>query len=266
MRSPFPATGSRVVVASLSSAFTGSQAKAARPRRFPASSTTPPAASSRRERGRHEQRHRDEVRSGDEQHRRVQRARAVGRHLHRDGVAPGLQDRGHHRRPRAARAFRPTVKATLEVGALTETVTVTGASAELINTQTRDGGGDAERRIRSRRSRRRRAMLLNARDLPGRRQLRRRRARQRDGQRPARVVPQHHARRRQQPRQLQQVDRRVLRAGAAAPGRDRSGTVTSAAGGADVGGHGAISINFVTRQGTNRFTGSAYEYYRDTRT
>jgi hypothetical protein len=39
-------------------------------------------------------------------------------------------------------------------------------------------------------------------------------------------------------------------------------TVTTAAGGADVGGHGAVSINFATRSGTNRFTGSAYEYYR----
>src|SRR5262245_985085 len=39
-------------------------------------------------------------------------------------------------------------------------------------------------------------------------------------------------------------------------------TITSAAGGAEVGGHGAISINFVTRQGSNRFNGSVYEYYR----
>jgi hypothetical protein len=39
-------------------------------------------------------------------------------------------------------------------------------------------------------------------------------------------------------------------------------TVTTAAGGADVGGHGAVSINFATRSGTNRFSGSAYEYYR----
>jgi hypothetical protein len=41
-------------------------------------------------------------------------------------------------------------------------------------------------------------------------------------------------------------------------------TVTTAAGGADQGGHGAVTINFTTRSGTNRFSGSAYEYYRDT--
>jgi Carboxypeptidase regulatory-like domain/TonB dependent receptor-like, beta-barrel len=39
-------------------------------------------------------------------------------------------------------------------------------------------------------------------------------------------------------------------------------TVTSAAGSAEVGGAGAIAINFVTRQGSNRFNGSVYEYYR----
>ncbi len=39
-------------------------------------------------------------------------------------------------------------------------------------------------------------------------------------------------------------------------------TVTTAVGASDTGGHGAVTINFQTRQGTNRYTGSVYEYFR----
>jgi hypothetical protein len=39
-------------------------------------------------------------------------------------------------------------------------------------------------------------------------------------------------------------------------------SVTTAAAGANVGGSGAVTINFATRSGTNRLSGSGYEYFR----
>jgi hypothetical protein len=39
-------------------------------------------------------------------------------------------------------------------------------------------------------------------------------------------------------------------------------TVVTAVGGANVGGSGAVSMNFTTRSGTNRFAGTAYQYWR----
>jgi Carboxypeptidase regulatory-like domain len=39
-------------------------------------------------------------------------------------------------------------------------------------------------------------------------------------------------------------------------------SVVTAVGGATVGGSGAVSINFQTRSGTNRFSGTAYDYFR----
>ena len=73
-----------------------------------------------------------------------------------------------------------------------------------------------------------------------------------DGQWPPGVVPQFDARRRQQQRHLQQERRRVFLAGSARQDAVEAVTVTTAAGGAEVGGHGGVTINFVTRSGTNR--------------
>jgi Carboxypeptidase regulatory-like domain/TonB dependent receptor/TonB-dependent Receptor Plug Domain len=42
-------------------------------------------------------------------------------------------------------------------------------------------------------------------------------------------------------------------------------TVTSAVAGANQGGSGAVSINFTTRSGTNQYSGSVYDYWRDPR-
>ena len=102
-----------------------------------------------------------------------------------------------------------SVKATLEVGGIEETVTVT-SSSELVNTQTATVSSTLNVDQINQMPMPTRNALNAVTFLPGvntathQPQL--------DGQRPARVVPQHHARRRQQQRQLQQVDRRVLRA------------------------------------------------------
>ena len=76
-------------------------------------------------------------------------------------------------------------------------------------------------------------------------------------QRPAGIVRSDHARRRQQQRQLPALVRLVLRLGHAAAGRGRSGHRRDRGRRRDVGGSGAISINFTTRSGTNRFSGTA---------
>ena len=156
------------------------------------------------------------------------------------------------------------VTATLEVGGLQETVMVKSEATELINTRTATVTSTLNADQIAQLPTPTRDLLLGGVTMLRGRELHWRGARQRHGERPAGVVPEHHPGRRQQQRQLQQVHGRVF-----APVRPRQDaieavTVTTAAGGADVGGHGAVSINFTTRSGTNRFTGSAYQYYRDT--
>ena len=129
------------------------------------------------------------------------------------------------------------VKAVLEVGTLTETVTVS-SSSELINTQTATVAVDAERRPAQPHADGD-AQRAERGDVPARRQHRRRQPRL-DDQRPARVDDQHHARRRQQQRQLPAIDGRFF--ASVTPRQDavEAVTVTTAVGGANVGGSGAV--------------------------
>jgi hypothetical protein len=154
-----------------------------------------------------------------------------------------------------------TVKATLEVGGIKETVTVTGASAELINTQTATVTATMNMDQIAQIPMPTREVLNAVTFLVGVNQ---------DGV----------ARGNATVNGLPESFLNIMLDGVSnqdtfnkstdgffAPVRPRQDaieavTVTSAAGGADVGGHGAIAINFVTRQGSNQFRGSVYEYYR----
>jgi len=155
-----------------------------------------------------------------------------------------------------------TVNTTLEVGTLAETITVTGASAELINTQTPTIAATLNVDQIAQIPTPTRDLLLNAVTfLVGVNQATTAR-----GNATVNGLPESFL--------------NITLDGVSnndnfnkstdsffAPVRPRQDaieavSVVSASGGADVGGQGAISINFVTRQGTNRFSGSAYEYYR----
>jgi len=154
-----------------------------------------------------------------------------------------------------------TVKATLEVGAIKETVTVTGAAAELINTQTATVSATLNMDQIAQIPMPTREVLNAVTFLVGVNQTGVAR-----GEATVNGLPESFLN-----ITLDGVSNQdnfnKSSDGFFAPVRPRQDaieavTITSAAGAAEVGGHGAISINFVTRQGTNRFNGSVYEYYR----
>lgn len=156
-----------------------------------------------------------------------------------------------------------SVKATLEVGGVTETVTVTGAGAELVNTQTPAVSATLNVEQIAQIPTVTRNVLWNAVTfLPGVNTTGWVRGSTING------LPESFLNITLDGVSNQDTFNKSTD-GFFAPVRPRQDaveavTVTSAAGGADVGGSGAISIGFTTRQGTNRFTGSAYEYFRDT--
>ena len=153
------------------------------------------------------------------------------------------------------------VKATLEVGGITEAVTVTGASAELINTQTATVTATLNMDQIAQIPMPTREVLNAVTFLVGVNQTGIAR-----GQATVNGLPESFLNITLDGVSNQDTFNKSTDA-FFAPVRPRQDaieavTVTSAAGGADVGGHGAVTINFVTRQGANRFAGSAYEYFR----
>src|SRR5687767_11478803 len=157
-----------------------------------------------------------------------------------------------------------SVKATLEVGALKETVTVTGAAAELINTQTATVTATMNMDQIAQIPMPTREVLNAVTFLVGVNQTGVAR-----GEATVNGLPESFLNITLDGVSNQDTFNKSTDA-FFSPVRPRQDaieavTVTSAAGGADVGGHGAITINFVTRQGSNRFAGSAYEYFRDPR-
>ncbi len=114
------------------------------------------------------------------------------------------------------------VTATLEVGGLQETVMVKSEATELINTRTATVTSTLNADQIAQLPTPTRDLLLGGVTMLVGVNFTGIGARQGHGQRPAGVVPEHHAGRREQQRQLQQVHGRVLRARAAAAGRHRS--------------------------------------------
>lgn len=154
-----------------------------------------------------------------------------------------------------------TVRAVLEIGEIRETVTVTGASAELVNTQTATVSATLNMDQIAQIPMPTREVLNAVTFLVGVNQTGVAR-----GNATVNGLPESFLNITLDGVSNQDTFNKSTDA-FFAPVRPRQDaveavTVTSAAGGAEVGGHGAISINFVTRQGTNRFNGSVYEYFR----
>ncbi len=153
-----------------------------------------------------------------------------------------------------------SVKAVLEVGALTETVTVQ-SSAELVNTQTATVADTLNADQLNRMPTPTRNALNAITFLPGVNVLTTNREARINGL----------------PESMYQItldgvsnNDNYLRStdgffASVTPRQDaiEAVTVVTAVGGANVGGSGAVSMNFTTRSGTNRFSGTAYEVLRN---
>ena len=109
----------------------------------------------------------EKVRSAvDRRHRAVPDRRSAARHLHRDVHAARVQH-GQARRHRADRSFAATVNADLRVGALAETITVTGESP-IVDVQSTTAAARARRTKSSTRFRPARSLVRTWRSLiPG---------------------------------------------------------------------------------------------------